>query len=179
MPASSHSRTRVGAAAATVVIALVCALAPLADTPVPRVPLAWLGAVGVLLAAGAAWRWAALIPSAVAVLVTEYAVSLYQRGGPVDARAPLFAAGYLLVAELAHWSSEANRLVLDERAVIAQRLAVLAVLTLATIAFGALILLAAGLPLAGPIARLALGVVAAATTLALIASLTRRGAHRD
>ena len=108
------------------------------------------------------------------VLVAEYAVSLYQRSGPVDARAPLFAAGYLLLAELAHWAAEAHGLVRDERAVLVHRGAVLAVATLATTALGALVLLAAGLPLAGPVVRLALGVAAATVTLALIASLARR-----
>jgi hypothetical protein len=179
MAAPERSHTRVGVAAATVAVAVACALAPLADTRVARTPLAWLGALGVLLAAGAAWRWPALVPSAVAVLAAEYAISLYHRGGPVDARAPLFAAGYLLLAELAHWSTEAHRLVRDERAVVVHRIGVLAVLALGAMALGALILLAAGLPLAGPVARLALGVTAATVTLALIASLTRRGPAGD
>jgi hypothetical protein len=177
MPASGRSRARLGAAAATVAVAVVMALAPLADTRAPRAPLAWLGALGVLLAAGAAWRWASLIPGAVAVLVAEYVISLYQRAGPVDARAPLFAAGYLLLAELAHWATEAHRLVRDDRGVLSHRVAVLAALILGTMGLGALILLAADLPLAGPVARLALGVLAATVTLALIASLTRRGAR--
>jgi hypothetical protein len=173
MAAPRRSRTRLAVAAATVVVAAGLALAPLASTRVPPGPLALLGALGVLLALGAAWRWAALVPGAVALLAAEYVVSLYQRPGPVDARAPLFAAGYLLLAELAHWSTEAHRLVHDEPPVLAHRLAVLALLLLATIALGALTLLAAGLPLAGPTARLALGVTAATITLALIASLAR------
>ncbi|HZD00468.1 MAG TPA: hypothetical protein VFA46_09855 [Actinomycetes bacterium] len=178
MPAPGRADTRVAVAVATVAVAVALALAPLASTRVPAAPLAWLGAFGVLLAAGAAWRWAALVPSAVGVLAAEYMLSLYHRGGPVDARAPLFAAGYLLLAELAHWSGEAHRLVRDERAVVAHRLAVLVVLALGSVALGALILFAAGLPLAGPITRLALGVTAATITLALIASLTRHGARR-
>jgi membrane protein YdbS with pleckstrin-like domain len=97
----------------------------------------------------------------------------------VDARAPLFAAGYLLLAELAHWSGEAHRQVRDERAVLTHRIAVLALLVLAAVALGALILFAAGLPLAGPLARLALGVTAATITLALIATLTRHPTHRN
>jgi hypothetical protein len=177
MPASGRSRARLGSAAATVAVAVVMALAPLADTRAPRAPLAWLGALGVLLAAGAAWRWASLVPSALFVLVAEYVISLYHRAGPVDARAPLFAAGYLLLAELAHWATEAHRLVRDDRDVLGHRVAVLAALSLGTMGLGALILLAAGLPFAGPVARLALGVVAATVTLALIASLTRRAAR--
>jgi hypothetical protein len=151
---------------------MACALAPLADTRVPRVPLAWLGAIGVLLAAAAAWRSAAVVPTAVGVLVAEYVLSLYHRPGPVDARAPLFAAGYLLLAELAYWSTEVSGLVRDERAVLGERLTVLAALAFGAMALGALVLLAAALPIAGPLARLALGITAATITIALIASLT-------
>ncbi len=174
MPAQDRAPTRVEVGAATVALAAVLALAPLASTRVPRAPLAWLGAVGVLLAAGAAWRSAALVPAAVAVLAAEYGLSLYQQRGPVDARAPLFAAGLLLLAELAYWSTEAHRLVRDERAVIGRRVAVLAVVVLAAAAVGALVLLAAELPLAGAVARLALGAAAASTLLALIATLSHR-----
>jgi hypothetical protein len=170
--ASGRARTRVGAAAATVALAMACALAPLADTRVPRAPLAWLGAIGVLFAAAAAWRSAALVPTAVGVLVAEYVLSLYHHAGPVDARAPLFAAAYLLLAELAYWSTEASRLVRDERAVLGDRLTVLAALAFGAVALGALVLLAAALPIAGPLARLALGITAATVTVALIASLT-------
>jgi hypothetical protein len=176
-PDRAHVRLVVGAA--TVALATVLALAPLASTRVPRTPLAWLGAIAVPLAAGAAWRFVSLAGAAVTILAVEYGLSLYHQRGPVDARAPLFAAGLLLLVELASWSVESHRLVRDDRAVLTHRLAVLAVLALATIALGALILLAAELPLAGPIARLALGVAAASTVLALIATLSRRGTqHR-
>lgn len=175
MQAPDRAHTRLVAGAATVALAAVLALAPLAATRAPRTPLAWLGAVAVLLAAGAAWRFVSLAGAAVAILAVEYGLSLYHQPGPVDARAPLFAAGLLLLVELAAWSVESHRLVRDDRAVLTYRLAVLAVLALAAIALGALILLAAELPLAGPVARLALGVAAASTVLALIATLSRRG----
>lgn len=179
MQTPDRAHTRLGAGVATVALATVLALAPLASTRVPRTPLAWLGALAVLLAAGAAWRFVSLVGGAVAILAVEYGLSLYHQRGPVDARAPLFAAGLLLLVELASWSAESHRLVRDDRAVLTFRLAVLAVVALAAIALGVLILIAAELPLAGPVARLALGVVAASTVLALIAILSRRAAqHR-
>ncbi len=178
MQAPDRAHTRLGVALATVALAIVLALAPLASTRAPRAPLAWLGAVAVLLAAGAAWRFVSLAGVAVAILAVEYGLSLYHQGGPVDARAPLFAAGLLLLVELAYWSAESHRLVRDDRAVLRFRLAVLALVGLAAVALGALILLAAELPLAGPIARLALGIAAASTVLALIATLSRRAPHR-
>jgi hypothetical protein len=165
MQAPHRARTRLAAGLGTVALATVLALGPLASTRVPRTPLAWLGALAVLLAAAAAWRFASLAGAAVAILALEYGLSLFHQRGPVDARAPLFAAGLLLLVELAYWSTESHRLVRDDRSVITFRLAVLAVL-------------AAELPVAGPVARLALGVVAASTVLALIASLSRRATHQ-
>ncbi|HZD74653.1 MAG TPA: hypothetical protein VE776_12360, partial [Actinomycetota bacterium] len=80
---------------------------------------------------------------------------------------------------LASWSVESHPLVRDDRAVLGFRLAVLGVVALAAVALGALVLLAAELPLAGPVARLALGVLAASTVLALIAALSRRTSQRN
>jgi hypothetical protein len=174
MQAADRARTRLATGVATVTLATVLALVPLASTQAPRAPLAWLGALAVLLAAGAAWRFVSLAGAAVAILAVEYGLSLYHQRGPVDARAPLFAAGLLLLVELAYWSAESHRLVRDDRAVLAFRVAVLAVVALAAITLGALILLAAALPLAGSVARLALGVAAASTVLAMIAALSRR-----
>lgn len=178
MQAPHRARTRLAAGLGTVALATVLALGPLASTRVPRTPLAWLGALAVLLAAAAAWRFASLVGGAVAILAVEYGLSLYHQRGPVDARAPLFAAGLLLLVELAYWSTESHRLVRDDRSVLTFRLAVLAVLALAAVGLGALVLLAAELPVAGPVARLALGVVAASAVLALIASLSRGATHQ-
>jgi hypothetical protein len=179
MQAPRRAHTRLGSGVATVALAAALALAPLASTTLPRTLLAWLGAVAVLLAAGAAWRYVSLAGVAVAILAAEYGLSLYHQRGPVDARAPLFAAGLLLLVELASWSAESHPLVRDDRAVLGFRLAVLGVVALAAVALGALVLLAAELPLAGPVARLALGVLAASTVLGLIATLSRRTSDRN
>src|SRR6266581_6426001 len=65
MQAPDRAHTRLGVAVATVALAIALALAPLASTRAPRAPLAWLGAVAVLLAAGAAWRFVSLAGVAV------------------------------------------------------------------------------------------------------------------
>jgi hypothetical protein len=178
MQAPDRAHTRLTVAVGTVALAAVLALAPLVSTQVPRSPLAWLGALGVLLAAGAAWRYPSLSGGAVAVLAAEYGLSLYHQRGLVDARAPLFAAGLLLLAELAFWAAESHGSLRDDREVVVHRLAVLALLALAAVALGALVLIAAELPLEGPVARLGLGVAAASTVLALIAALSRGRARR-
>jgi len=179
MQAPDRAHTRLTVGVATVALATVLALVPLVSTQVPRSPLAWLGALGVLLAAGAAWRYPSLVGGAVAVLATEYGVSLYHQRELVDARAPLLAAGLLLLAELAFWSAESHGALRDDRGVVVHRLAVLAVLALAAVALAALVLIAAELPLEGPVARLALGVAAASTVIALIAALSRGRLQRS
>jgi hypothetical protein len=171
--AADRAHTRLTVGIVTVALATALALAPLPSTQVPRSPLAWVGALGVLLAGGAAWRYPSLVGGAVAVLATEYAVSLYHQRELVDARAPLFAAGLLLLVELGFWSAESHRALHEDRKVVVHRLAVLAVLALAAVALAALVLIAAELPLEGPVARLALGVAAASTVIALIAALSR------
>jgi nicotinamide riboside transporter PnuC len=176
--AADRAHTRLSVGIATVALATVLALAPLLSTQVPRSPLAWLGAVGVLLAAGAVWRHPSLAGGAVVALTTEYGLSLYQQRELVDARAPLFATGLLLLVELAFWSAESHRALREDRQVVAHRLAVLAVVALAAVALAALVLIAAELPLEGPVARLALGVAAASMVIALIAALSRGRSQR-
>jgi hypothetical protein len=107
------------------------------------------------------------------VLLAEYTVVLVQGGGRVDAAAPLVGAGLLLYAELASWAREARPQVRDERPVLLTRAIVVAASTLAALALGALVLLAAALPAGGGLARLAVGVVATTLTLALVVLVAR------
>jgi hypothetical protein len=155
MPAPRRARTRLACGLAATAVAAVLALAPLASVEGPlRQALAWLAAAGLLLAAGAALR-------------------LVRQGDRVHAAAPLVGAGLLLYAELASWAREARPQVRDEHPVLAARATVVAASTLAALALGVLVLLAAAVPAGGGLARLAVGVAAATATLALVAVVAR------
>ncbi|HEY4791754.1 MAG TPA: hypothetical protein VIJ05_10570, partial [Actinomycetes bacterium] len=103
----------------------------------------------------------------------EYSVALVGRGDRIHGAAPLVGAGLLLYAELASWAREAHPRVHDERPVLQARATVVAASTLAALALGVLVLLAAAVPAGGGLARLAVGVVAATATLALVALVAR------
>jgi hypothetical protein len=179
MPAPRRARTRLTCGLAATAVAAVLAAAPLAAVSGGlREALAWLAGVGLVLAAGAALRLPSLLAPALTVLLAEYAVVLVGRGGRVDAAAPLVGAGLLLYAELASWAGEARPRVRDERQVLTARAVVVAASTLAATAVGVLVLAAAAVPAGGGLTRLAIGVVAATATLALVAVVARPTATR-
>jgi hypothetical protein len=174
MPAPRRARTRLACGLAATAVAAALALAPLgAVSGRPRDALAWLAGLGLLLAAGAAWRFGSLLGPALIVLLAEHTILWVRRGDRVGAAAPLVGAGLLLYAELAGWAREARPGVRDERRVLATRAAVVAASTLAAMALGALVLLAAAVPAGGGLARLAVGVAAVTGTLALVVVVAR------
>ena len=174
MPAPRRARTRLACGLAATAVASLLAAAPLVTVQGPlRQALAWLAALGLLLAAAAALRLGALLAPAMVVLVAEHTIVLVRHGDRIDAAAPLVGAGLLLYAELASWAGEARPRVRDERPVLTARAAVVAASTLAALGLGALILLVAAVPAGGGLARLAIGVAAATATLALVAVLAR------
>jgi hypothetical protein len=179
MPPARPDRTRLACRVAAVAVAAALALVPLAQVDGPlREALAWLAAVGVLLAAGAVWPLPSLLGPALVVLLAEHVVVVLGRGDRVDAAAPLVGAGVLLYAELACWAQEARPAVRDEPAVTRSRVAVLAASLAGALGLGALVLLATGLPAGGGLTRLAVGVVAATLTLGLVAAVARRTSTR-
>jgi hypothetical protein len=174
MPAPRRARTRLACGLAATAVAAVLALAPLAAVSGRlREAMAWLAAIGLVLAAGAALRAGSLLVPALVVLLAEYTVVLVRRGDRVDAAAPLVGAGLLLYAELASWAREARPAVRDERPVLTTRSVVVAASTLAALVLGVLVLLAAALPAGGGLTRLAVGVVATTLTLALVVVVAR------
>lgn len=132
-----------------------------------RVPLAIAGGVAlVALAVGLAGRWGPLLQLALSIAVGTYAVSLLDRG-EVDLRAPFVAAALLAVGELAYTSVEPP----------ARRVWPFSVgMVAAAAGVGALLLGVAGLG-AGEVRDLALGVVAAAGALAIVARLAARASR--
>jgi hypothetical protein len=107
------------------------------------------------------------------LLGAAYATELALGGGPVDTRAPLEAAGLLLVAELAYDSLEQG-VARASPELAGLRVALLTALIVGSIALGAGILVVAAIPLQGGVGLTAVGVAAAAVAFALLARLTRQ-----
>ena len=174
MPAPRRARARLACGVGATAVAAALALAPPAQVSgALRDLLAWVAGFGLVLAAAAALRAGSLLGPALVVLLAEYTVVLGRRGDRIDAAAPLVGAGLLLYAELASWAREARPKVRDERPVLAARATVVAASTLAALALGVLVLLAAAVPAGGGLARLAVGVVAATAILALVVLVAR------
>ena len=174
MPAPRRARTRLACGLAATAVAAALAFAPLAAVGgTLRQALAWLAALGLLLAAAAALRLASLLAPALVVLLAEYTLVLVGRGGRVPAPAPVVGAGLPPSADLARWPREARPRVRDERPVLTARATQVAASALAALGLGVLVLLAAAVPAGGGLARLAVGVVAATATLALVALVAR------
>jgi hypothetical protein len=137
-------------------------------------PAVFAGAALILLATAIVSRRAAPIAWSVALLGGAYAVRLALDGGGVDTRAPLEAAGLLLVAELAYDALERG-LVRTPPELASQRVAVLTGLAAGAIVLGAGVLAVAAIPLGGGVGLTALGVAAATILFAVLARLSRRG----
>lgn len=120
---------------------------------------------GLLLAVGLLGRWSALVQIALSLLLAEYAVFLLERG-QVDARAPLYAAGFLAVAELAYAALEPPA----TRRGLARTFVVVVLLAAGAAALGVFLLGAAALS-GGTLLEEALGIAAAAAAIALVARL--------
>lgn len=118
------------------------------------------------LAVGLLGRWGALLQLALSIAVVAYAVSLLDRG-EIDQRAPFVAAALLAVGELAYTSVEPP----------ARRVWPFSVgMVAAAAGVGALLLGIAGLG-AGEVRDLAVGVLAAAGALAIVARLAARASR--
>lgn len=124
----------------------------------------------VLLGLGLATRWGLAVAWSLLLLGAEYALWLTERSGGVDTRAPLYAAGLLLVAELAFDGLE-RTVVRPEPEVAARRGLQLALLAVGAVGAGAVVLAVATLPVGGSVALTAVGVGAAVTALVLVSRL--------
>jgi hypothetical protein len=139
--------------------------------------LGWLfaagGAAGAgVLAVALAFRLAGLVTAAVVLLGAEYAGFFLVRGGDLDRRAPLYAAGFLLLAELAFGALE--RRAPGPPELILRRAGALVLLALAAVVLGAVVLAAASLPAGGGLALHAAGVAAAVALVLLLGRLALR-----
>ncbi|MGB2874129.1 MAG: hypothetical protein WBB76_01495 [Gaiellaceae bacterium] len=131
-----------------------------------------VGAAGVVwLCVGLALRWSAALASAVAVLGAEQAVRLATGPAGVDSWTPLYAAGFVLVAELAWWSIEPRVAAWTEPQVVVRRLAAVFGVSALGGVLSAMVVLAAGAPLEGGVGLELVGVVAATAAVAVVANV--------
>jgi hypothetical protein len=136
-----------------------------------------MGAVGgvaaLVLAAAFALKQASLILPALALLGGEYAVLFLVRDDTVDQRAPLYAAGFVLVGELAFAALE-RRAGTPEPRLVLRRVAAVVALGVGAVALGTAVLAAAALPVGGGVGLEAVGVLAAVGALVLLGRLAGR-----
>jgi hypothetical protein len=125
-----------------------------------------------MLALALAWPLASLLPWALAAAGAAYAVRL--AGGPLDEWAPVYAGGFLAVAELAYWSVELRGRAHEAGRLTDRRLALIASVSLLGVVAGAAILAATALGIGSGVATDVVGVAAAVGTVAVVASLARR-----
>jgi len=133
-----------------------------------------LGAAGVLcLLLGLAARWSAALFLGIGFLGAEQTVRLATGPSTVDPWAPAYAAGLLLTAELAWWSIEPRIAAWWEVGISLRRVGAIVGMCAAGALVAALVVLAAGAPLAGGVGLELVGVAAAVAALAVVAGLAR------
>ena len=127
-----------------------------------------------LLALGLGSRWTLPVGWALVALGAEYAVFFAARGRELDELTPLYAAGFVLLAELAFWSLERRVAAWSDPWLLFRRLGYL-IGTCALAAFvAALVLVVAAAWQGSGSALEALGVVSAIGALALVAAFVHR-----
>lgn len=94
----------------------------------------------VALVTAVASGWSPLVPLALALAGGAYAAQLAADDAPLDAAAPLVAAGLLVAAELAYWSLEEREHVSGDPGQGLRHLAYVAALGVVALVVGALLL---------------------------------------
>jgi hypothetical protein len=141
--------------------------------------LAILGAVACfLLAGGLALRLASVVAPSLVVLGGGYVLMLATDSQTVDAWSPVYAAGLLLLAELAYGSLE-RQAAPDEPGMLARWVATLAALVAGCLVVGTVLLAGASAASGDGLVFLGIGVAAAAAALALVARLTWAQSRAD
>ncbi len=133
-----------------------------------------------LLTFGLAVRWPSAIGFALVALGGTYAVLFVAEGTHLDHVAPAYAAGLLLVAELAFWSIESRVPAWSDPEVVIWRLARLALACVGAAVLGAIVVAdAAAAGGGGGLLLETLGVAAAIGALILVTVLLRRHAEES
>jgi hypothetical protein len=142
--------------------------------------LASVGAVGLVgFVYGLLRGFPGAVPWAVLVLGSGYAASLFLPERGIDREAPLVAAGFVLLAELAYWTLELRTPLSPEPGMLARRLVLLWAAALGALVVATLAIVATAIPLGGGVLGDLLGVAAAVAALAVVAALADRGRRQS
>ena len=156
-------------------MAAALALSPFVRGAPHAVALAGLGAAGIAwLCVGLAFRWSSALATGIVVLGAEQATRLALTSNGVDPWTPVYAIGFLLVAELAWWSIEPRVAAWADPFLTLWRLGAIALTCAGGGLLAALVVSAAGAPLSGGVGLELVGVIAAAGAVALVAVASRR-----
>jgi hypothetical protein len=128
----------------------------------------------VSLVAALVLGWSSLIPVSLVLLGAAYATRLAVDDAPVDTKAPLFAAGLFLAAELAYWSLDERIAAKADAGEDLRRAAVVAALGLGALAAAGAVLAAADVAQARGLAVDVLGALAATAALLVVLLVARR-----
>jgi hypothetical protein len=171
--AASQVRARLGAALASILVAAAIGAGIVLSTGAHRPETAGISAAAVVLLALALARpFPSLLPWPLVALAAAYAWKL--AGGALDQWAPVYAGGFVAVAELAYWSVELRGRAHDAARLIDRRAALIATICLGGVAAGGLVLAATAVGIGSGVATDLIGVAAAIGALAVVASLARR-----
>ena len=139
-----------------------------------------LGGAGMLwLAIGLTMRWNGPLVVGIASLGAEQAVRLATGPGKVDPWTPVYAAGFLLAAELAWWSIEPRVPAWWDAEVLGRRLLAITACCVGGALLAVLVVLAAGAPLHGGFSLELVGVAAAVAAVAVVAAVARVPAREE
>jgi hypothetical protein len=137
-------------------------------------PLVGVGGWGVLcLSAGLLFRRSAPLLAGMVFLGVEQAARLATGPSATDPWVPLYAAGFLFVAELAWWSIEPRVAAWWDLDVVVRRILVVVCACFGAAVLAGLVMVAAGAPIAGGVELELVGVVAATAALVLVAVVAR------
>ena len=137
-------------------------------------PLVGVGGVGLLcLCAGLAFRWSAALLAGMVLLGAEQAIRLASGSSNADAWIPVYAAGFLFVAELAWWSIEPRVAAWADLEVAVWRFGAVVGACAGSAVLAALIMVTAGAPVAGGVGLELVGVVAATAAVVVVAVVAR------
>jgi hypothetical protein len=175
MATRSPVRARIGTGAAALVPATALTVTAARGAghwtwPIVGVAIAGIAVMVVALVLGRA----SLVGPALILLAAGYATRLAGLDPGLDGRTPLAAAGLVATGELAYLSIALRLPVVQARALVGERAAFAVFEGLGAAVVAAVVLAAAGLPAAGGAAGDAVGVIAAAVALGLVAFLSQR-----